>query len=87
LLHSFQYNIVETYRRVKARVVAIKKISSSVQAAAAPAPSRMPTEGGHAAGAGATGAHAPFKQPHFAEEVADWLKHRATPAEAQRFDR
>jgi hypothetical protein len=48
----------------------------------------MPADAEHAAaGAAAAGINAAFKQPHFAEEVSDWLKHRATPAEAQRFDR
>jgi hypothetical protein len=48
----------------------------------------MPADAEHAAAhAAAAGMHVEFKQAHFAEEVADWLKHRATPAEAQRFDR
>ncbi|KAF6258841.1 hypothetical protein COO60DRAFT_1074463 [Scenedesmus sp. NREL 46B-D3] len=48
----------------------------------------MPAEARHApAGAAAAGIHAAFKQAHFAQEAADWLAHRATAAEAQRFDR
>jgi hypothetical protein len=62
--------------------------TSSALDAAVPAHSRMPADAQHAAaGAAAAGIHAAFKQSYFAEEVADWLKHRATPAEAQRFER
>lgn len=50
--------------------------------------SKMPADAEHAAaGAAAAGIHAAFKQAHFADEVSHWLRHRATPAEAQRFDR
>lgn len=31
--------------------------------------------------------HSCFAKPHFAAEVADWLRHRATAAEAQRAHR
>lgn len=37
--------------------------------------------------AGAAGHQEAFRQPGYAAEVSDFLQHRATPAEAQRFNR